>query len=176
MTASTTLAPDAEAILLLCGRFTSGEDAVKPLTTSEYYRLSRWLEDSRLRPGDLLDAYDSINPTDELELDWSRIGRLLERGPALALAADRWFTQGFWILTQADADYPPRYIDRLGSTAPPLLYGIGAHHLLGMSNRSLAVVGSRDVDERGITFTREIARKAAIDAIQSCRAVRVASI
>ena len=50
------LTPDAQAIMLLTVHFTkSGSDSAKPLTTTEWARLNKWLidKDSDFSPSDL---------------------------------------------------------------------------------------------------------------------------
>lgn len=163
MSVSTTLSPGAEAILLLCGHFTNSRDEPKPLNITEYNSLARWLANYDLQLGDLLEAYGSIDEVEGLDLDWSRIGKLLDRGPALALAVERWFNHGLWIITRADDDYPPRLFAGLRHSSPPILYGIGDRRLLTGHDRGLAIVGSREVDEEGAAFTERVARKAAED-------------
>jgi predicted Rossmann fold nucleotide-binding protein DprA/Smf involved in DNA uptake len=85
-----------------------------------------------------------------------RIASLLSRGAQLALERDRLQSRGIWILTRYDAEYPAVLEMRLGASAPPVLFGAGAKDLL--SRRSVAVVGSRDVDAGGLTFTECLGR------------------
>jgi predicted Rossmann fold nucleotide-binding protein DprA/Smf involved in DNA uptake len=61
---------------------------------------------------------------------------------------------GIWVLTRFDEDYPPRFSERLKGAAPVLLYGAGDARLL--NRRGLAVVGSRNIDERGFALTEFI--------------------
>ncbi len=61
---------------------------------------------------------------------------------------------GIWIVTRFDEDYPPRLTERLKGAAPVILYGIGGARLL--NRRGLAVVGSRNIDQRGFALTEFI--------------------
>lgn len=159
------LSPDTEAILLLCGRFGSERgDRASPLTQKEYEALTHWLLERKLRPADLLNADSSLlAELVQARLDRARVGALLGRGTALALAMERWLRSGLWILSRSDSTYPKRLKRKLGQSAPPLLYGAGDVSLL--DNGGVAIVGSRDVSESGLSFTQDLAQACARDGI-----------
>jgi len=152
------LSPDTEAILLLCGRFGSERgDQASPLTQKEYEVLTRWLLERKLRPADLLNVDSSLlAELVQAKLDHARVSALLGRGTALALAMEKWLRSGLWILSRSDSTYPKRLKRKLGQSAPPLLYGAGDASLL--DNGGVAIVGSRDVSESGLSFTQDLAR------------------
>lgn len=155
------LSPDTEAILLLCGRFGNERgEQVSPLTQKEYEALTRWLLERKLRPADLLSAGGSLL-TDlvQAKLDHAKVGALLRRGTALALAIERWRRSGLWVLSRSDSAYPKRLKKKLGQSAPPLLYGAGDPKLLDRGG--VAIVGSRDVSETGLRFTRDLSQACA---------------
>jgi predicted Rossmann fold nucleotide-binding protein DprA/Smf involved in DNA uptake len=89
---------------------------------------------------------------------------LLSRGGSLALAMEAWDSKGLWVVSRHDEAYPRR-LRQLGTQAPPLLYGVGTQHPLSLDIPALAVVGSRDADETDVTFTREVARACAEQAV-----------
>lgn len=161
---TTNLSPDTEAILLLCGRFGSerGESSA-PLTQKEYESLARWLMVRKLRPSDLLDAGSSglLSEVIHAKLVPARVEGLLARGTAMALTLEKWQRSGLWLLSRSDAAYPVRLKKKLGQSAPPLLYGAGDMSLLDAGG--LAMVGSRNVSEEALEFTREVARACARD-------------
>lgn len=158
------LSPDTEAILLLCGRFGSerGEHHA-PLTQKEYESLARWLMERKLRPCDLLGAglSDLLSDIVLAKLEPMRVKSLLDRGTAMALTIEKWQRSGLWVLSRSDAAYPVRLKKKLGQSAPPLLYGAGDVSLLNVGG--LAIVGSRDVSEAAIEFTRSVASACARD-------------
>ncbi len=158
------LSPDTEAILLLCGRFGSERDAhTAPLTQKEYEALALWLMERKLRPSDLLGA-DSSNLISDVvyaKLAPARVGSLLARGTAMALSLEKWQRSGLWVLSRGDAAYPMRLKRKLGRSAPPLLYGSGDIALLDAGG--MAIVGSREVSEVALDFTRAVARDCASD-------------
>lgn len=159
------LSPDTQAILLLCGIF--GHDTeTKPLTITEYSQFAQWLLNQGLRPTDMLQpegvaqltkfAHRTITP--------ARLQSLLKRGGSLALAVEHWTNKGLWVISRSDAQYPKRLKDKLKHLAPPILYGTGNIALL--SNGGLSFVGSRNVDEHGISFTREVASMCVSEKVQ----------
>ena len=71
-------------------------------------------------------------------------------------AMERWRTRAIWVVSRADAAYPQRFKNRLGENAPPILYGCGDAAILATGG--LAVVGSRNVNDVLIEYTKEIGR------------------
>lgn len=121
------------------------DDAPEPLDLREWNKLARWLHERALTPEDLLlrDAGSLLEGIEEARLDRDRILRLLDRGPALALALDRWESAGIWVVHRSDDDYPRRLKERLKASAPALLFGCGD---IGLGDAGgVAIVGSRNV-------------------------------
>ncbi len=153
--------PDTQAILLLCAYLPGQEQsAVRPLSPAQYRDVSRVLHQQELRPGDFLadkgqTALDNY-PDHAIR---ERLRRLLERGTALALALERWGQTGIWVLSRADAEYPELLRQQLGRLAPPILYGAGPRDLL--QEGGVAIVGSRNADERSLEFARGLGERCA---------------
>lgn len=159
------LAPNTQTILLLCGRFgRPQESGVSPLEQREYNKLEMWLARRNMEPAELLNLGESDLQDPELPVPAARLLALLERGSALALAVESWESKGLWVMSRKDEHYPPR-IKALGPPAPPVLYGAGDRRLLSGEGQALAIVGSRDVDEATLEYTRELARACAVDRI-----------
>lgn len=159
------LSPDTQAILLLCGTF--GDDAgEKPLSVGEYSRLAQWLLNQGLRPADLLqpEGVTQLTNFEHKNVTSARLQALLRRGGAMALAVEHWNNTGLWIISRSDAHYPKRLKDKLKHLAPPILYGAGNTALLAKGG--LSFVGSRNVDEQGLSFTREVARMCVSEKVQ----------
>ncbi|MBK9712573.1 MAG: DNA-protecting protein DprA [Kouleothrix sp.] len=161
------LTPDTQAILLLTGSLGQirGRD-VQPLSPIEYHQLAQLLHRHQLRPADLLggDGLASLRDVEPLQFDSDRIARLLSRGAALGLTVETWTNRGVWVISRSDPQYPQRLRNRLGKTAPPILYGVGNQELLDAGG--LAIVGSREIDDVAVTFTRTLASRCARDAVQ----------
>jgi len=161
------LTPDTQAILLLTGSLgqARGRD-VQPLSPVEYHQLAQWLHRHQLRPADLLEGSGlaSLQDGEPLQFDHDRIARLLSRGAALGLTIESWTNRGLWVISRSDPQYPQRLRSRLGKSAPPILYGVGNQELLDAGG--LAIVGSREIDDVAVTFTRTLASRCARDAVQ----------
>ncbi|SEH05893.1 DNA-processing protein DprA [Candidatus Venteria ishoeyi] len=148
------LTEDTKAIILLCGVF--GKDrSEKPLSLTEYSSLVRWLIEVKMRPGDLLQKDTIHDASVGSGIDKQRLEPLLDRGVQLGFAVEEWQRNGIWIISRSDADYPARYKKHLKDKAPPLLFGVGNRSLL--KGGGLGIVGSRNVDQAGEAFTRQVA-------------------
>ena len=159
------ITPDAQAILLLTAHLPKARtDSVRPLTVLEWGRLVAWLRDNTITPADLL----TPNPSDLLDgwvdktVTLDRIETLLSRGAALALSLDKWQRSGLWVMNRSEPDYPGRLKAKLGTKAPPVLFGAGSRGLLKASNTCpLAVVGSRNATDADLEYSRDMGRRAA---------------
>ncbi len=65
---------------------------------------------------------------------------------------------GIFALSESDAQYPQRWIGKLGLRAPSVLFFSGNSELL--NERSIGIVGSRDVDPAGSEFAFEVSAAA----------------
>ena len=157
---------NAKAILLLCGRFGTGDDiGAQPLNTKEYSEVASWLVSKKWWPADLLKEENSGSLGDAFApVDPARMKALLARGASMALAVEKWVNKGLWVLCRSDAAYPQRIKQHLKRCAPPILYGAGDRSLL--SKGGLAVVGSRNIDAEAEAFARAVGRSAAQSGLQ----------
>src|ERR1017187_2959946 len=158
MTMTEGLSADTQVVLLLCSRLgQKDEKAAKPLTARQYGVLTRWLRERSMRPEDLLEdaGRARLAEIQAAELAPETLEKLLDRGAALGIMAERWTSRGLWVLSRSDDTYPGRLKSYLGQAAPPLLFGAGDAGLLQAGG--LAVVGSRDVSEEDIEFARSVA-------------------
>ncbi|MEA5622395.1 DNA-processing protein DprA [Nostoc sp. UHCC 0251] len=161
------LQPDTQAILLLCASFGQNRQIEpQPLTLSEYNSLTDWLRENQMRPADLLEptAKEQLQKITVNKLNPDRLLALLERGMMLSLAVEKWTNQGLWVLGRSDTNYPKRLKQRLRHSAPAILYGVGNIELLSMGG--LAILGSRDVDDEMLGYTRRVAQNIAVQGMQ----------
>jgi predicted Rossmann fold nucleotide-binding protein DprA/Smf involved in DNA uptake len=158
--------PDTQAVLLLCAALPrKGGPDVKPLTLSEYNALASWLAHHGRRPASLVGSGENALPEEEPGLPSAdRLRALLGRGFHLAAALEGWQRLGLWVLSRGEDSYPERLRRHLRSAAPPLLYGAG--DLSRLNQGGLAVVGSRNVDEEGLAFTRRVGERCAEQGVQ----------
>lgn len=157
------LSPNTQAILLLTAPllFGRGSPRSEILSLGEYNQLARLLREQKRTPEDLLGAdRPTILEACRGTLDASRLQTLLERGLLLSQVLERWNSRGLWVISRADRPYPARFKERLKDACPPVLYGCGNPQLLGRGG-GLAVVGSRNVDERILSYTNDVGALAA---------------
>jgi len=155
------LTDDGKAILLLCAHFGDrGKDTVTPLKLSEYNKIAEWLVQQELKPGDLLYEHGLKAIENGLvPIPPERLKRLLSRGAALGYDMEKWMNQGIWTVCRSDDEYPARIRTHLRQRAPAYFYCAGNPELLG--GGGLAIVGSRNVDKEGETFTQRTAARCA---------------
>ncbi len=147
-------------LLLTVSLGAADRQGAKPLSPREWARLVRWLDGRGADPSALMggDVPGLLAGWEDRAITAKRLDRLLGRGPALGLSLEKWFRAGLWILTRPDPAYPRRLERRLGSAAPPVLFGCGAMPLLDRGG--LAVVGSRDAGEADLEFGRRLGEAA----------------
>lgn len=151
------LSDDTQAILLLTAPLIAGRSATSTelLTPGEYKRLAAVLRDLQSTPADLLTSRASaLTDACAAVVAPDRMGRLLSRGFLLSQVVERWRNRAIWILGHTDEGYPQRFRGRLGEDAPPVLYGCGDADIL--DSGGLAVVGSRNAEEKLIDFTMAV--------------------
>jgi predicted Rossmann fold nucleotide-binding protein DprA/Smf involved in DNA uptake len=157
------LSPIAEAVLLLTSHFSKPQKGdPRPLTPTEWGRLSRWLKEHEISPEALVESREP----EQVLVGWvdkavspQRIQWLVSRGLAMGIALEKWHRAGLWVMTRSDPDYPVRLKRLLGFDAPPLLFGCGDRRLLGEGG--VAVVGSRDASEADLLYTARLGGQAA---------------
>lgn len=159
-----TLGPDAPAIILLCTSLGAdrGSVGLRRLGPGAWSRLDDALRRQSFRgPRDLIGlSADEIARSLGIEEDVAAgYVRLLGRSGQLAFELDRLRSRGIWVVTIADEAYPARLVERLGSDAPPVLFGSGPAGLL--TGGGVAIVGSREADDDAIAFTARLAAAAA---------------
>lgn len=151
-----------QTILLLTSYFSKMKgESLKPLTPKEWGRLALWFSEKSLTPEQLMAGNfgELLNGWSDKEITLDRIEALLGRGPALALAMEKWLRAGMWIMTNSDPDYPERLKRHLRTGAPAILYGCGNKALL--NGGGLAVVGSRDANDEDLSYSRDLGALAA---------------
>ncbi|MDA3837178.1 MAG: DNA-processing protein DprA [Nanoarchaeota archaeon] len=146
-----------KAILLLTSYFAKSSDSnLKPLTTSEWNRLVRWLQTKLINPEDFFtqDIDSLLNGWQDKSITIERVNSLLERKSGLAIALDKWVKVGIWIINRGDKLYPKKVKDRLKENAPPIFFGIGNIDLLNQNY--IGVVGARKTSEKELQDTKNI--------------------
>ena len=148
---------DSLAALLLTQRLV--ETAAPPLKASEYWSVVDRVDDlGALLGGDPSGVARAAGVEAELA---DRLAALVDAATAVAFELDEQEQSGLRVLTSVDDGYPERLVDRLGPSAPPLLYVVGDVALLGPA--LFGVVGSRDIGEAA----RTVAEQAAVEAVRN---------
>ncbi len=151
------LSANTKAILLLTAPLVAGRDhrSADLLTPSEYRKLARNLRERNAQPADFLAPTTGPLLGDcGTVIDKARLERLLARGFLLSQAVERWQARAIWVVSRADATYPQRVKARLREDSPAVLYGCGDRTIL--DSGGVAVVGSRNVEDALIEYTRGI--------------------
>ncbi|HKY77428.1 MAG TPA: DNA-processing protein DprA, partial [Acidimicrobiia bacterium] len=143
------------AVLAMTNRFVDA--GVTPLKASEVWRILAKVEEPSRLLG--IDETDAAEVTAGTGVEAARLVRLLDTGIGLAVQLEALYEQGITTVTVMDETFPHRLRDRLGTSAPPVLYYAGEVALLGTDG--VGVVGSRNVDSDGVELTREVARQVA---------------
>ncbi len=146
------------AILLLTAPLLVGNRGPRApiLTAGEYRKLAACLASLQCEPADLLEpGADRLVARCGGVIDQARLRALLERRLLLSQALERWRARGTWVVSRADAAYPPLLKEHLRNDAPIVLYGCGSQQII--RSRTFAIVGSRDVAEPLIEYTRSTA-------------------
>lgn len=156
------LSDDGQALVALCSPFALTDDRLDggPFTLAEWNKVEKQIEQSEWkRPSELQGrTADQIANTLSISRgDADRITRLLDRAGRIALELENIFSRGMWVVTRVDDLYPAKLRDSLKHQAPTVLFGAGEIELL--SRGGIAVIGSRNIDEAGTSFSREAGRK-----------------
>lgn len=143
------------AILLCTNLGIEGE--YKPLILKEWNGLGKTVNDMGYKIADLLKSeFTEKLPISEKQKE--QIKLLTGRGFSIALKLQELENKGIYIVTQFDSDYPKYLKRKLREKMPPVLFYAGDITLAGKIG--IAIVGSRDADDAGMLFAKDLAKKA----------------
>jgi DNA processing protein len=151
------LSDESFALFLLCSHLgLPDEPDAKPLSAREWNELERKLAANSVGISDLAgSSAEQLKSTLRIDdNEATRLAWLLDRSSALEQELDRLADLGIWVITRFDEEFPQKLTQRLKGAASVMLYGSGDARLL--NRRGLAVVGSRNIDERGFALTEFI--------------------
>lgn len=158
---------DSYAMLLLCSDLAlrNTDSEAKAYTVSQWANLEELLTQNNLTPKALFDVSTEdirmkLNLSDD---ELSRIEKLLSRAGQFGIELSALNEMGIFTLTKSDSNYPAALKNKLKKLAPPILYYSGNLSLL--SNKGVAVVGSRDIDEAALRFTEKLSRRSTNDGL-----------
>ena len=154
------MSDDGAVVAMLCSHLGLGgsdEPIVAPFTLREWNALARKIHDSEIKyPRSLLglSAEELAKHLGVSVAEADRICHLLARGGSIALELEHLAASGIWCVTRMDDAYPARLRNTLKHQAPPVLFGAGEFETL--QQPSIAIVGSRNLDESGESFARSL--------------------
>lgn len=154
---------DSQVMLLLCSHL-GGSDNIKPYSLTEWNILANKLINSELKSPKAflyykLEEWKKLLILNDDETD--RINKLLNKGSQLAFELEKLNSSGIWITTRAEKTYPILLKERLKHKCPIFLYCAGNADLF--NTKAVGIVGSRNIDEKGLSFTKSISEKCVQD-------------
>jgi len=140
-------------------------DDIKPLTVAQWSKLAARLLENELTPSSLFDVSSKdiklrLNLTED---EVVRFEKLLSRSGQFGIELSSLNGKGIFTLSRADKEYPAVLKNKLKKLAPPILYYAG--NLALLSNKGVAIVGSRDIDNAGLMFTELLSRRCTNDGL-----------
>jgi predicted Rossmann fold nucleotide-binding protein DprA/Smf involved in DNA uptake len=151
---------NAMSAILLCSHIgINSEDLLKPLSLGEWNHFLDKIIEMKYEPSIVLNHelmfLKSLNYSNDFV---ERIQKLVSRGGKVAFELDDLSRKGINAITIFDNDYPILLKRKLKRKAPPILFYAGDINLA--KKIGIAVVGSRDVDQAGMEFTKKLVTKA----------------
>lgn len=159
------LTKDSLAILLICsnlGLNLKDEDSVKPYTLNQWNKLTeRLINSSMKRPEAFFETDEEMWRKDLFLTDEeiARLKKLLARAGQVGIEIEHLENLGIYITTRAEKNYPKRLKEILKKSSPLILFYSGNMTLV--ETKGVAVVGSRNIDEGGLNFTKKLAARCA---------------
>ena len=147
--------------ILLCSYIgISKTDTIKPFTLGEWNQFLDKVIELKMEPSIVLEQnIDGLTQLGYSNFEIERIQKLVVRGGAVALEINELYNKGIEVITLFDKVYPILLKRKLKRKTPPVLFYAGD---IGLAQKiGIAVVGSRDVDNAGVEFTKELVSKAA---------------
>lgn len=156
----------AKATILLCSSLGLPEfvrNKLKPYTPNAWCSLGYKIINSEFKVPETLfnKSVEEIRSTLFISKEEAtRIHSLLSYGANLALALEHYASQGIFVVTKSDEDYPKRLMKILNAKmVPPVLFYCGN---LALANTfGIAMIGSRNIDYEGMRYAENLASQVA---------------
>ncbi len=152
------ISKESQIIYLLTGWLPSivKDDQMKPLSAREWSKVAQKIYTSELnKPSDLLPK-SQTEITNILNLDpelSKRIIQLLTRSGQVVFELEKYRTQGYELLTRADADYPKKLKKKMQNELPPYFWYFGNADIFNQFFISMQF--SNNKDDSVLTFIKE---------------------
>lgn len=132
---------------------------IKPLTLGEWHKFVDVLVANKLEPS--IAFSDDIEILKNLGYDDAfieRVRALVGRGASVAFELDEYAKRGISVTTFISKDYPVLLRRELKNKKPPVLFYAGD---ISLANKmGIGVVGSRQITDEGMQFTKSLVEKA----------------
>ena len=152
------------AIVALCSGLLKDESYSKTYTPVAWSRLVKKIIKSEIKEPKNLSKYSKDDLVKILEIseeEATSIFKLLNKSINLAIRLEKLNNEGIHILTKASPQYPVFFREKLKQKAPPVLFYSGNIALL--SQKGIAIVGSRSPYDKEIEVTKSLVDKALSD-------------
>lgn len=155
------LTNDDKALILLCSHVGISNKEMKPLTLKEWNKLANKIYNSNIKRPENLFNLSSEELSKELGLskfEIENIQKLLSRSLEIGMELERLYSKGIKVVTRASKLYPIKLRKILKDLAPPVIFYCGN---LELANKDgIGVVGSRNIKEEYVEFTKKLVNKA----------------
>ncbi len=151
---------NAMSAILLCSYLgINKDDLLKPFSLGEWNSFLDKLIEIKEEPSVIFKTgYNWIEKMNYSKEQKERINQLILRGASIAFELESLEKKGIQVVTLFDANYPVLLKRKLKRKTPPILFYAGNLELA--KKIGIAVVGSRNVDDEGIEFTKKLVEKA----------------
>ncbi|WP_458784025.1 DNA-processing protein DprA [Vallitalea sediminicola] len=150
----------------MCSHIDAKKGGFQPFTALEWSKLVIKIIGTDLKEPSTLLRLSKEEIEEQLQIDSGeaeRILKLLSRGANMAFILEDLERKGIKVVTRSDGNYPSRLKSLLKKQAPPLFYYAGNLDLLNY--KSIAIVGSRNIDKEDENFAYSLAKKASDERI-----------
>lgn len=156
------LSNDSLATILICS--TIGMDvkneSIHPYTLKQWNDLSDRLINSEMKRPASFFRTEEKDWKEQLRISDKEVERLkilLGRAGQVGIEMESLNSIGIFVTTRAEQNYPKRIKEILKRNSPPVLYYCGELEVL--KSEGIGIVGSRDIDENGLNFTKTLVQK-----------------
>lgn len=147
------------AIAVYCSALATTPE-FRPLTVTEWSKITELLKQLKLTPVDLLKKTEAELISLGISTEYAhRLWGLATRSITVGLTLSDLHNKGINLITRADETYPHQIKSKLKQSCPPLFYAIGNVALLNAPQLVVGFVGSRDINEADMQFTRQMVNK-----------------
>ena len=155
------LTNDDKALVLLCSHIGINDKEIKPLTLKQWNELAYKIANSNIKRPEGLFSRNLDELMIELNLPKEtieNIQKLLSRSVEISIELEALYSKGIKVVTRANNCYPTKLRKILKDLAPPVIFYAGNLSLANCDG--IGIVGSRNIKEEYVEFTKSLVKKA----------------